>query len=127
MRPPDCSEDEKEFNEPNSPFDSMLLELLLLTILSVSDAPTSTVQSIVVATFSCAAPQSDRSIAHASEDKFYKYYDDAFISSCELRNLQSYWGLSDRYETKLAIGKKLAAKKNIDSDIRKAAEESSIN
>ena len=46
--------------------------------------------------------------AHASEDTFYKNYDNAFISGCELRNLQSYWGLSDRYETKLAIGKKLA-------------------
>ena len=60
--------------------------------------------------------------AHAAEEDFYKFYDNAHISSCELRNLQSYWGLSDRYETKLAIGKKLAAKKNISSDIVKAAD-----
>ena len=68
MWPSDCSEDEKEFNEPNLTFDSVLLELLLLTIVLVSDAPTSTVQPIVVATFSCAAPQSDRSIAQTSGD-----------------------------------------------------------
>ena len=58
---------------------------------------------------------------HASEEEYYKLYRDADISSCELRNLQQHWRLQSSYDTKLAIGQAIQAKKKLAEEIRNAA------
>ena len=58
--------------------------------------------------------------AYANDGGYFDAFISAEISQCEMRNLQRYWKLSDEYETKVAIGNKVLAKKDLVADIQNA-------